>query len=129
MMSMLTIHEWHNDAGVRETVEVGAEDGALLVRVAGVGVLLPMNVLERVMERYGKPLADGVPLEGPHVDLGDGATLYRIRHKSFYDVIARDFLVWTSPGRDSLAELATAISAALVHFAEVAHTAEAHAAG
>jgi hypothetical protein len=117
-VSFLVLQEWLRDDGERETVEVGAEEGALLVRASGTTTRLPMKVLERVMERYGKPLADGVPLEGARVDLGDGGALTRIRHRSFYDVIARDFVVWTSPGREPLVELATSVSAALVHFAE-----------
>jgi hypothetical protein len=125
-MTALTIHESTNDAGVRETVEVSAEDGALIVFVAGVRTVLPMLVLERVMERYGKPLEDGILLDGPgsaRVDLGGGSVLHRIRHRGFYDVIARDFVVWTSPGREPLAELATGVSAALAHFARAAETA------
>ena len=122
-MTWLAIHESLNDAGEREVVEVGAEEGALLVRIGGEVVRLPMNVLEGVMARYGKPLAEGVPLTGPSVDLGAGARLALIRHKSFYDVIARDFVVWKAKGREPLAELATGVSAALVHFAEVARRA------
>lgn len=119
-MSALLIHESMNAAGERETVEVSAEAGALVVRVGGAATLLPMLVLERIMERYGKPLDDGVVLDErspDQVDLGGGSALRRIRHRGFYDVVARDFVVWTSPGREPLAELATGISAALVHFA------------
>jgi hypothetical protein len=119
-LSALTIHESVTEHGAPETVEVSAEGGVLIVAVAGVPAELPMIVLERVMERYGKPLDDGILLDGPgsaRVDLGDGSTLHRIRHRGFYDVIARDFVVWTSRGREPLAELATAVSAALVHFA------------
>jgi hypothetical protein len=119
-VSTLTIHERLGEDGARETVEVGVEDGALVVSVAGVATLLPMEVLERVMERYGKPLEDGVALDGPSIDLGGGSALRVIRHRGFYDVIARDFVVWEGVGREPLAELATAVSAALVHFVGVA---------
>jgi hypothetical protein len=119
-MTPLTIHEWQTDAGARETVDVGAEDGALVVHVAGSETALPMAVLEGIMDRFGKPLDEAVALEGPSVDLGAGGTLWRIRHRGFYDVIARDFLVWRGPGREPVVELATAVSAALVHFVEVA---------
>jgi hypothetical protein len=119
----LVIHEAFDEAGGRETVRVSAEDGALVVSVGGVATHLPMVVLERVMERYGKPLEDGIVLDGDgsaRVDLGGGNVLHRIRHRGFYDVIARDFVVWASPGREPLAELASGISAALVHFANAA---------
>jgi len=121
---VLTIHERLLESGERETVDVGAEDGALVVRVAGESTLLPMSVLEAVMARYGKPLEDGVPLPpgAPSVDLGDGGVLRLVRILGFYDVIAKDFLVWEprGAGREPLAELATSVSAALVHFVRAA---------
>jgi hypothetical protein len=70
------------------------------------------------MERYGKPLADGIALDGPSLELGEGRALHRIRHRGRYDVIARDFLVWTTPGQEPLAELAVAVSGALVHLSK-----------
>jgi hypothetical protein len=124
VLTGLVIHESFNEAGARETVVVSTEeDGALVVSVDGAATQLPMVVLERVMERYGKPLEDGIALDGDgsaRVDLGNGSVLHRIRHRGFYDVIARDFVVWTSPGREPLAELASGISAALVHFVNAA---------
>lgn len=124
-MTTLKIHEWISETGARETLDVSAEDGALVVHVAGVAARLPMLVLERVMERYGKPLEDGIALDGPgsaRIDLGGGSVLHRIRHRGYYDVIARDFVVWTSEGREPLAELATGVSAALAHFANAVET-------
>jgi hypothetical protein len=119
---MLTIHEWLTEDGSTETVAIGrADDGALLVRVGREPpVSLPMIALERVMDRYGKPLAEGIATDGPRLDLGDGRALCRIRHRARYDVIARDFLVWTEDAREPLAELAVAVSGALVHLAKVA---------
>jgi hypothetical protein len=73
---------------------------------------LPREVLEKVMERYAKPLADGIELP-PGLPLGDGCTLHLLRHRARYDVIARDFLVLSRPNREPIAELATTIAAAL----------------
>ncbi len=119
-MNRVTIHETLKEDGTRETVDVGADDGSLVVHIAGEATLLPMTVLERLMDRYGKPLEDGVPIVGPSVDLGSGYSLCVIRHLGTYDVIARDFVVFTSPDREPLAELATSISAALAHFVRAA---------
>jgi hypothetical protein len=116
---MLTIHEWTNADGAHETVALDVEGDALVIVVGDEPpVALPMLVLERVMERYGKPLADGVALDGPALDLGEGRTLRRIRHLARYDVIARDFLVWSAPTREPLVELAVTISGALTHLAK-----------
>jgi hypothetical protein len=117
---MLTIHEWLNDDGSRETVELDEEDGALIVREGAVTVALPMMALERVMARYGKPLAEGIPLDGPRLDLGSAGSLYCIRHLARYDVIAKDFVVWAPPEGEPLVELAASVSAALVHLARAA---------
>jgi hypothetical protein len=118
---MLVIHESIGDDGAPRTVEVGAEDGQLVVRTAEWGtVVLPMLALERVMDRYARPLAEDVALDGPSVSLGPSGMLYRIRHLARYDVIARDFVVWAPPGREPVAELATSVSAALVHLAKAA---------
>jgi len=122
---MMVLHESLTPDGAPETVAVGAEDGALVLSVDGAASRLPMVALEKVMERYGKPLAEGVRLDGPgsaRVDLGAGGALHRIRHRGFYDVIARDFVVWTSPGREPLAELAGSVAAALVHLAGAARS-------
>ena len=116
----LTIHEWHEADGARRTVRLAERDGALAVQVGDAPpVLLAMAVLERVMRRYGKPLADEVALDGARLDLSDASSLTLLRHRARYDVIARDFLVWTPPTGEPLAELAVAISGALVHLARV----------
>ncbi len=116
---MLTIHEWHSDDGAHHRVRISAAGGELVVQAGDAApVTLPVLALERVMERYGKPLAEDVPVDGPTLALGDGRSLVRIRHRGRYDVIARDFLVWSVPGHEPLAELAVAVSGALVHLAE-----------
>jgi hypothetical protein len=115
---MLTIHEWTTQDGARKSVHVGEEAGSLLVQVDGEpAVALPVLALEKVMARYGKPLAEGVVLDGPRLDVGGGRALHLLRHRARYDVIARDFLVWTAPDREPVAELAIAVSGALVHLA------------
>ena len=127
---MLTIHEWQTDDGTLARVLLGEANGELVVCVGDEpAVSLPMLAVQRVMERYGKPLADGVALEGPKLELGEAGTLTLIRHRARYDVIARDFLVWSAPGREPLAELAVAVSGALVHLARAARVAEPSARG
>jgi hypothetical protein len=120
-VDVLTIHEWTAEDGARKTVRVTGTDGAIAVHAGDEpGVELPVLALERVMTRYGKALADGVELDGPRLDLAGGRALHLIRHLARYDVIARDFVVWTTPEREPLAELAVAISGALLHLARAA---------
>jgi hypothetical protein len=73
------------------------------------------------MARYGKPLDPTLSLDGlDKLDLVDGCALYHLRHLARYDVIARDFVVWASPGHEPLAELGAAVAAALIHLAKIA---------
>jgi hypothetical protein len=116
----LTIGERILEDGSRETVTLEHADGALLLRVGGSPARLPEGALERVMTRYGKPLAEAIVLDGPALDVGEGRVLRLFRHRARYDVIARDFLVWSAPGQEPLAELAIAVTAALVHLAGAA---------
>jgi len=105
--------------GAREATELELEEegGALRLKAGELDVELPLEILEQVMIRYGKPLADDVSLEGPQLELAGGRVLHRIRHRARYDVIARDFLVYVRTGEAPLVELSTSIAAALVHLA------------
>jgi len=99
-------------------VSAGADGESVRVVVDGeVDVELPMDVLEQVMARYGKPLAEGISLSGPWLALEGGRALYMLRHRARYDVIARDFVVFVRPNEAPLAELSTSVAAALAHLA------------
>jgi hypothetical protein len=78
---------------------------------------VPFDALEAIVARYGKALADDVPLAGARLDLGLGRSLVRLRHLARYDVIARDFLVLVRPDAEPLAALSRAIAGPLVHVA------------
>ena len=109
----------HRDDGKLECTHLCRERGALGVCVDGGPVLpLPEGALEHVMHRYGRPLAEDVSADGPAMDLGGGRALSRLRFRPRYDVIARDYLVLEEPGQEPLAELAIAVTAALVHLAK-----------
>ena len=118
---MLTIGERIRDDGARETVTLEVREGGWFLRIGDAPLaLLPEGALDRVMARYGKPLAPDIALDGPSLDAGGGRALHLLRHRARYDVIARDFLVWSVPGQEPVAELAIAVTAALVHLAELA---------
>jgi hypothetical protein len=114
---VLTIGEKIRDDGSRERVTLEMEGGEVCLRVGGAApARLPEGAIGHVMARYGKPLAEEIALVGPAFEVGDGR-LRLLRHRARYDVIARDFLVWEAPGEEPVAELAVAVTAALVHLA------------
>jgi hypothetical protein len=115
---VLTIGERILDDGTRELVSLEVREGALVLRVGDEPpACLPEGVLDRVMARYGKPLAPGIALDGPRLDVGQGRFLCLLRHRARYDVIAKDFLVFCAPQEEPVAELAIAVTGALVHLA------------
>ncbi|WP_394829481.1 hypothetical protein [Pendulispora albinea] len=122
-MVPLTIDEHFLPDGSRVGTHVSAADEGRALRLVVDGALdheLPIAVLEQVMARYGKPLAEGVVPGGPRIELGDGRALCMLRHRGRYDVIARDYLVFERPGGPPLAELSTSIAGALLHLARAA---------
>jgi hypothetical protein len=110
---MLHIDEHIDERGASVSTFLGVDDGALVLATGDRTALLPMAALFGVMDRYARPLADDVIIDGPSLDLGDGCMLHMIRHRARYDVIARDFLVLVRPGNEPIAELATSIAGAL----------------
>ena len=73
---------------------------------------VPLQVLDVVMRRYGKPLDDGVTVEGPHLVVAN-RTISMLRYRPRYDVIAKDYVVYAVAGEAPLAELATGVAGAL----------------
>src|SRR5437870_5391889 len=110
----LLLHERTLADGGFERTWLEVLDGEIALRVdEDTAVRLDVAVLEAVMKRYGKPLADDVVGFGPTLDLGAGRTACVLRHRARYDVIARDFFVYRAPWEEPLAELATSVVAAL----------------
>ena len=112
----MLIHERISVDGAAERTWLARVDGALVLRIdPAVLVEVDMSVLDAVMKRYAKPLADDVVAAGPTLELEGGKTLCLFRHRARYDVIARDFLVYAAPGEEPVAELAVSVTAALVY--------------
>jgi hypothetical protein len=82
---------------------------------------MPLRVLEAVFRRYGRPLELEIAPVGPRLQLSDSVTIMHFRYLARFDVIAKDYLVWIYQERETLAELATGIVAALSHIAAVPH--------
>ncbi|HET7501185.1 MAG TPA: hypothetical protein VFK02_09285 [Kofleriaceae bacterium] len=73
---------------------------------------LSLVAVDRVMCRYGKPLEDGVAMEGDSLVCGR-YRLRRLRYHAVVDAEARDYLVWERPDGEPLACIATMATAAL----------------
>jgi hypothetical protein len=119
---MLRIHETTTASGELSSVFLQVDDGGGLVLVSGEGAMaLPAASLDQVMSRFGQPLdsAERVAEVGM-LDLGDGRVLRHVRHLGRYDVIARDYLIYSVPRQDPLCALATTVAGALAHLGRAA---------
>jgi hypothetical protein len=113
---MLKIHEFILPSGELSGVYLRRE-GELLMLIGEDGELpLPPNALRAVMLRYGAPFDAEAKLE-PQADLElpSNARLRHVRHLAGYDVIARDYLVYSEPGIEPLCAMATGVAGALRH--------------
>jgi hypothetical protein len=115
---MIKIHETITPSGDASFVHLAIEDGTLAIVVDGEALAVGEGALQAVMARFGAPLEPSEPLIAvAALDLGGGRAVRHVRHLARYDVIARDFVVYDVPDRDSLCALAVTVSAALVHLA------------
>jgi hypothetical protein len=114
--SCLLVHERTSADGASERTWLELLDQALFLRIdQAFSAKVELSILEAVMRRYGRPLADDVVAAGPTLELEGKRTLCLFRHRARYDVIARDFLVYAAPGQETLVELAASVTAALVY--------------
>ena len=73
---------------------------------------LSLVAVDRVMCRYGRPLDQGVAVEGESLSLGQ-YRLRRLRFRAAVDVEGRDYLVWERPGGEPLACVAAMATSVL----------------
>lgn len=115
MSAPLLLHERTRPDGTLEKTWLEVEEGSLFLHIEGAPKAeVPLAVLDVVMRRYGRPVADDVPLAGPRLEIG-ARSLSILRYRPRYDVIARDYFVYAIERQPPLAELATAVTAALAY--------------
>lgn len=73
---------------------------------------LSLAAVDHVMRRYGRPLDDGIIVEGDSLTCG-AFKLRRLRYHAAVDAEGRDYLVWEPPGDEPLVCLAATATAAM----------------
>lgn len=116
---MFRIHEFSSASGELSSVYLRTIDGRLLIASDAGEWPLPVAALRAVFTRYGAPFdaaAESALLES--LPLAESECLRHVRHLAGYDVIARDYLVYETPGREALCALAITITAALLRLGQ-----------
>lgn len=103
------------DGAVQTSWVVVEGSGLSLVEPGEPERALPPGALRAVFRRYGRPL--DVPPAGARLALPDGDELVRFEFMPRYEVLPKTYLALVSADGPPLAELATAITAALSHLA------------
>jgi hypothetical protein len=109
----LLLHERALENGALEKVWLEADEGALFLYREGEGrAHVPIAFLDGIMARYGRELEDEVACDGPRLAV-EGRTLSMLRYRPRYDVVAKDYFIYAKRDAPPVAELATAVTAAL----------------
>jgi hypothetical protein len=112
--SSLKIHEFILPSGQLSAVFLQQGPGPLLLASDDGELQLPPGALRAVLLRYGAPFdAEAMSHSQGGLELGAGATLLHVRHLAGYDVIARDYLVYSEPGLEPVCAMATNVAGAL----------------
>jgi hypothetical protein len=113
---VLKIHETFGNGEIAEASYLKMEDGELCLMLPASEVVIPISIVVRTFERFGKALDPDIGLNAEtSLEIGEGMTVYALRHLARFDVIAKDYLVLAREGQEPLAELAVSIYGALVH--------------
>ncbi len=125
----LLLLETFGDEGRSARTVLRREDDALVLALDDDEYEIEPKLVFAVFARYAKELDPSVTMPDDadtlalDVTSGSGSRLVRLRHLARFDVIARDYLVLVREGQPALVELATAITAALVHLVSAARSA------
>jgi hypothetical protein len=111
---MLKIHEFILPNGELSSVFLQREGERLRLVSEDGELALPAGALRAVMVRYGAPFdAEAMSQSQGSLELGAGVQLRHVRHLAGYDVIARDYLVYSEPGLEAVCAMATNVAGAL----------------
>lgn len=111
---LLKIHEFILPSGELARVCLRRDDQRLVLVSDDGELALPEGALRAVMVRYGAPFDEQAMSQSQgSLELGAGASLRHVRHLAGYDVIARDYLVYSEPGLEAVCAMATNVAGAL----------------
>ncbi|HVY29135.1 MAG TPA: hypothetical protein VHB79_21400 [Polyangiaceae bacterium] len=115
---MLKIHEYIAPDGSLASVSLRAEADALWLVGEDGELPLPPGSLQAVMLRYGAPFDEQAQSQRcAELELARGARLVHVRHLAGYDVVAKDYLVYSEPELTPVCVMATNVAGALRHLA------------
>jgi hypothetical protein len=110
---MLLLDERIRSDGAHACTWASCDDGRVQIRDDdGASGEVAVAVVDQVMRRYGRPLDDGIALDGESLACGR-YTLRRLRHRAVVDAEGRDYLVWQRPDEEPLVCVAATATAAL----------------
>jgi len=121
MRTALKIHETTAaDGSLSETFLVKSADTLAVVVGEEPARELPDGAIEAVMKRYGSDLDNRERLvDVGALDLDEaGHRIRHVRHLGFYDVIARDYLVYEAPDAAPVFAMAITVAGALAHLSK-----------
>jgi hypothetical protein len=113
---MLKIHEFSSATGALSSIGLRVRDDALEIVSDEGAWVLPEGALRAVLARFGAPFdVDARIGEVARLELANGEVVRHVRHLAGYDVIARDYIVYSGPDTEALCALAATVAAALLH--------------
>jgi hypothetical protein len=117
-LGIIKVHEVTTTAGALSDIFLRFEEGVFALITDDGTFELPEGALDATMARFGAPLEPGERIAiVSALDLGAGRVVRHVRHLARFDVIARDYLVYEKPGRETACALATTVAGALDHLA------------
>jgi hypothetical protein len=116
---MFKIHEFSSATGELSAVYLRVEGEQLLIESEDGTWPLPDSSVHAVLARFGAPFdSEATITTVAELELPSGERLRHVRHLAGYDVIARDYIVYSQPAQtegETLCALSATVAAALLH--------------
>lgn len=104
--------------GSRRVTRIERAEGGFVLAVGSATWAIGADAVVAVVRRYGLELDPAVEVPAVGFDLGQGATLHRLTHRAWGDVLPTDYVVLRTPEHPPIAAMTAAIGAPLRFLAE-----------